>query len=251
MTRSRLLAAVGLLAVVVVLELVAGPALRPAPPAAGGGAVLAIPGVAAMIQRAQADPTEITHVAAAAHPYAPLALSANAALDALLLLAVVTGGLARLLADRNVTRSVRNVSFAGSFAVLLAAMVVAVGAIGRLRYLAALYLSAPVGTLSYLLLYGTFSRPRSLFVLSVLLALKVAACLALYVGAGGPRAPATGAVAGLALTSLAASVVTAVCYSWAPVTLAPITDAVAAATVALAAVVWAAVFVSNTMRRLT
>jgi hypothetical protein len=58
-------------------------------------------------------------------------------------------------------------------------------------------------------------------------------------------------VAGLALTSLAASVVTAVCYSWAPVTLAPITDAVAAATVALAAVVWAAVLVSNTMRRLT
>ncbi len=200
-----------------------------------------------MIQRAQADPTEITQVAAASHPYAPLALSAHATLDALLLLAVVTGGLARLGADRNVTRAVRNASFAGSFAVLLAAMVVAVAAIGRLRYLAALYLSPPVGTLSYLLLYGTFSRRRSLLVLSVLLALKVAALLAFYVGTGGPRAPVPGAVAGLALTSLAASVVTAVCYSWAPVSLAPITDAVAAATVALGAVVWAAVAVSNTM----
>jgi hypothetical protein len=271
-TRSRLLAAVLLLAVVVVLELAAGPTLRPAPPAQGGGAVLAIGGVAAMIQGAQADPTEITQVAAAAHPYAPLALSAHAALDALLLLAVVTGGLARLLPGRNVTRPVRNVSFAGSLAVLLAAMVVAVGAIGRLRYLAALYLSPPVGTLSYLLLYGSFSRQRSLLVLSVLLALKVAACLALYAGtgasgapaggpraaagglgapAGGPRAPAVGAVPGLAFTSLAASVITAICYSWAPVTLAPITDGVAAATVALAAVVWAAVLVSNTMRRLT
>jgi hypothetical protein len=166
---------------------------------------------------------------------------------------VITGGLARLLPDRNVTHVARNASFAGSLVVLLVAMVVAVGAIGRLRYLTALYLSPPVGTLSYLLLYGAFSRPRALLVLTVLLALKAAACLALCrgTGAGGYPAPAKGAVAGLALTSLAASVATAVCYSWAPVTLAPITDAVAAAAVALAAVVWAAILVSNTMRRLT
>lgn len=244
-----LLIAFGLVAAVVVVELVAGPILRPAPGPDPEAQVLAIPGVATMIQGTQIDPTELKGVEQSRRRRAPSAFAAQVLIDGLLLLETLTVGIPRLVARRWLARRARLVSFLGSLAILLVGIVVVVGAIARLRYLVALYLSPPLGTLSYLLLYGSFSRRDALLALTLVIALKGATSLVLsriHLGT-----PAWRGIMGLALTSLAATVITAVCYSWASVALDNITDALAAAVAAMAAVLWAGVLVSGSVRRLT
>jgi hypothetical protein len=246
--RSLLALALGFLAAVVVLELAAAPALRPPHQADNQARVLAIPGVAKMVHGAQVDPTELTQVAARQHRPTPLALPAQALLDGLLLVTAAAAALPALLSRRNVTRGAGLGSFIASLAILLGGIAVAVAAIGRLRYLAALYLSPPFGTLSYLLLYGSFRRGAALLTLSVLLALKVGAGI-IFVRAY-PTALAKRGMAGLALTSVGATVVTAFCYALAPSSLAGVTDALAAAIAAIVAVLWAGVILSGSVRRL-
>jgi hypothetical protein len=233
--------ALGLLMAAVLAEIVAGPALRPGPSADA----LAIPGVAAMAQQAQVDPTEIAQVAARQHPPVPLALPAQALLDGLLLLSAAVLAVPRVVPRQDVARGTRLALFVGSLALLLVAVAVGVAAIARLRYLVALYLSPPFGTLSYFLLFGSSRRGASLVVLSVVLVVRVGACLA-FLRAFPGRRP----IAALAITSTAATVVTAVCYAWVPNSLASITDALAAAVVALLAAIWAAMVVSGSVRRL-
>jgi hypothetical protein len=244
-----LLIAFGLLAVVVILELAAGPLFRPGTSGDTEAQVLAIPGVSGMIRGAQIDPTELKGVAGARHRPAPSAFAAQALIDGLLLLEFLTIARPRLVAIRWVSRRGRLFSFLGSLAILLVGIVVVVGAIARLRYLAALYLSPPVGTLSYLLLYGSFRRSDVLVALTLVMILK--AVVSLVLSRARLSTPAWRGVMGLALTSLAATVVTAICYSWASVSLGNLTDALAASIAAMAAVLWAGILVSGSVRRLT
>lgn len=230
--RAWFFAAIGVLVALVVVELAAGPALTPA--SRPSSDALSVPGVAAMVRAAQVDPTEITQVAATQHPSPPLAPAAQAMIDGVLLVTLALPA--------------RSLALAGRLAVLLGATAVTVAAIARLRYLVALYLSPPFGTLTYLLRFGSFRRSEALVVVTVLVVVKASVCAALIRGAPGSRAAKT--LFGLALTSLAASVVTALCYSWAPVTLGNITDALAAAAVALTAVLWAGIGVGRALRRL-
>jgi hypothetical protein len=148
----------------------------------------------------------------------------------------------------DVTRGARLGSFFLSLAILLVSIAVAVAAIARLRYLVALYLSPPWGTLSEVLLYGSFRRSAALVALTVLMALKVGAC-ALVLRAF-PRAAAKRGLGGLALTSVGATVVATLCYALAPASRGAIADALAAAVIALAALLWAGVIVSGSVRRL-
>lgn len=229
--RSSLIAA-GLLLALVVAELVAGPALTPARRAHGDTDVLAVAGVAAMVHAAQVDQAEVAQVAATEHPRSPLAPSALALIDALFLVTLALPS--------------RRLSLVGHLAVVIGGVAVAVAAIARLRYLVALYLSPPFGTLSYLELYGSFRRHDALVVVTALAAVRAVVYAAHPRGtAGGPAADALFAVA---IASLAASVATVVCYSWAPVTLVSITDAVAAAAVALTAVVSAGIGTGRALR---
>ena len=246
--RALLSVALVLLAAVVIVELVAGAALRPARNANQARDVLALPGVAAMAHDAQIDPTEITQVASRQHQPAPLAVSAPALLDGLLLVAAGTMALPRLVPRRNMARYGRLSSFLVALAILLVGIAVAVKAIARLRYLDALYISPPVGTLSYLLLYGSFRRGGSLVALTSLIVLKLAALAALYWGY--PKAASERGLAPLALTSVAATVAVAMAYALVPPSVASIIDALAASLVALAAILWAGVVVSGTVRRL-
>jgi hypothetical protein len=216
----------------VVAELVAGPILAPPARSHADTDALAVPGVAAMVHAGQVDPSEVAHVAATEHPRAPLAPAALALIDALLLVTLALPA--------------RRLSLVGRLAVVIGGMAVAVAAIARLRFLVALYLSPPFGTLSYLLLYGSFRRRDALVVVVALAAARAAVYVALpRTTAGRPDADALFAVA---IASLAASVVTVVCYSWAPVTLVSITDAAAAAAVALTAVVWAGIGIGRALR---
>lgn len=248
----RLVAALALVAVVIAVELVAGPALRPPATTRPGGDVLAVGGVAGLIAAPRVDPAELAQVAAspaAQHPPAPLALPAQALVDALLLVTVAAFGLPRLLPGRVRAGGAGPppAVFVASLAIMLGAIAVAVIAIARLRYRVALYISPPAGTVSYLLLYGSFPRGAALVALTVLLALKVGAAAALL--GAVPGAPERG-LGGVMLTSVAATVVTAFCYALAPTTLVGITDVLAAAVVALAAVLWAGLIVSGAVRRL-
>ncbi|MDQ6613235.1 MAG: hypothetical protein M3083_00320 [Actinomycetota bacterium] len=252
LVRRRLfLLALGLLAAAVVIDGAAGLALRPPYRAHRDAEVLATPGVAAMIHDANdapVDPTEIAQVAAHQHRSAPLALPAQALIDSLLLVTALGLGAPHIVPNRDVTSTARLGSFIGSLAVLLASVAGVVVAVARLRYLVALYLSPPFGTLSYLLLYGSFRRGGSLGAVVVLMALKVGACSAFF--QAYPRATSARGLAGLALTAVAATVVTTFAYALSPTGLASITDAMAAALVALAAVLWAGVVVSGSVRRL-
>jgi hypothetical protein len=238
--------ALGLLVVVVGLELV-GAALRPPHRPHPVADVMAVPGVATMVRGAQIDPSELAQVAATPAAHSPAAFPAMALLDALLLVVVAGAGLPRLVA-REVARTARFGSFAASLAVLLVGIAVVVAAIARLRFLTALYLSPPFGTLTYLLRYGTFARPAALVALALVMAAKAGACVAL--ARSGVRSSIGRGAAGLAVTSLVAVVVTAACYACAPPAIVPITDALAAAVAGLAAIGWAGVIVSGTVRRL-
>ncbi len=246
--RGLLTLALVLLGAVVVVDLVAGSALRPSRSANHGREVLALPGVAAMAPDAQIDPTEITQVAGRQHQPAPLAISAQALMDGLLLVAAAALALPRVIPRRNMTRYSRLSSFLVALAILLAGIAVAVRAIARLRFLDALYISPPAGTLSYLLLYGSFRRVGSLVALTGLVVLKLAAVAALYWGY--PRSASERGLAGLALTSVAATVAVTGAYALVPAPVDSITDALAAAAVALAAILWAGVIVSGSVRRL-
>jgi hypothetical protein len=246
-TAGRPLLALILFLAVVVLDLVAGPALRPTPSAHHGTDVLAIAGGAALVGAAGVDPTELAQVAARQHPPVPLAMPAEALLDALLLISATAVALPPLASRRDVARGIRFGVFAGSVSVLVGATAVGVAAIARLRYLVALYLSPPYGTLSYLLLSGSSPTVASLVVLSVVQALRVGACVAFFRTV--PRMAQRG-TAPLALTSVAAAGLTALCYAWVPSSLTSITGALAAAVTALAAVLWAAVMLSGSVRRL-
>jgi hypothetical protein len=246
--RRLLVAALVLLAAVVIFELAAGAAVRPALAPQRQAKVLAIPGVAGMIHNAELDPSEVTQLAASGHRLSPLALPAQALLDGLLLVCVSALALPRLLPGRDVTRRARFASFIASLVLLLVGIAVVVAGVARLRHLVALYLSPPFGTFSYLLLYGSFPRRGSLLALAVLMALKVAACLTLL--QADPRVSSQRGIAGLALTSLSVTVLSAFCYALAPPSLAGITDALAAAVAALAAVLWAGIIVSGSVRRL-
>jgi hypothetical protein len=210
--------------------------------------VLAIGGVAGLVRDGQVDPTELAQVADSQRPLTPRALPAEALLDGLLLALALAVGLPRLFADRDLSRRTTRIRFLASLAVLLGAIAVGVTAIARMRYLVALYLSPPWGTLTYLLRYGSFPRAAALAVLAVLLALKVAACLLFF--HAYPRARSDRGLPGLALTAVGATVATALCYALAPTSLAAITDALAASVLSLAAVLWAGVFVSGAVRRL-
>jgi hypothetical protein len=246
--------ALAVLAVIVILEILAGAVLRPPRRAGNETDVLALPGVTAMIHGAQLDPAELAHVAASQHRPAPLALPAQALIDGLLLVSVAGIALPRLRSRRagraraGGARGSRLGSFVFSLAILLASIAVAVLAIARVRYLVALYLSPPVGTLSYLLLYGSFRRGAALTVLVALMVLKVAAAALVLVAF--PRAAVKRGLGGLAITSVAATVATTFGYALAPTYLATIIDAVSASLVALVALLWAGVIVSGTVRRL-
>jgi hypothetical protein len=247
--RSLLALALGLLAAVVIFELAAGATLRSSLGPQQEAQVLAMPGVAGMIHDAELDPGEVTQVAASRHQSSPLALPAHALIDGLLLVCVSAVAVPRLLPGRDIGRRARFGSFLASLAILLAGIWVVVVGVARLRFRVALYLSPPVGTLSYLLLYRSFPQSGSLVALSLLMALKVAACVTLF--QAFPRTASQRGIAALAVTSLAVTVVTAFCYALAPPSLAGITDALAAALAALAAVLWAGIIVSGSVRRLT
>jgi hypothetical protein len=247
-----------LLVVIVILEIVAGAALRPARQAHNRAEVLAIPGVQTMIHGVALDPTELAQVAANQHQPSPLALPSQALIDGLLLVSVAGLALPRLLPRARsapaatsragaVNQGARLVSFLLSLAILLVSIAVAVASIARLRYLVALYLSPPLGTLSYLLLYGSFRRGAGLLALTGLMVLKVGACLLVW--RAFPRAAKRG-VGGLAITSVGATVATTICYALAPTSLGTIVDALAAGVVALVALLWAGVIVSGSVRRL-
>ncbi|HEX3540167.1 MAG TPA: hypothetical protein VHT75_06935 [Acidimicrobiales bacterium] len=252
-SRPWRLAALGLLVVIVVVESALGAVLAPAPRPHAVAGVMALPGVATMSRGASIDPTELTQVAAVPAPHDPLAYPAMAVLDALLLVTATAAALSQLAAPSKAARAGRFASFLASLAILLVGIAVVVGAVARLRFLTALYLSPPFGTLTYLLRYGIFPRTAALVALVLLMAGKAAACAALdrgdLAGSGGRSVAARGA-AGLAVTTVAATVVTAACYAWAPPALVPVTDALAAAVVGLAAIGWAGVMVSGAVRRL-
>ncbi|MDQ1377054.1 MAG: hypothetical protein QOE15_1227 [Acidimicrobiaceae bacterium] len=247
--RPLLLVALVLLAAVVIFELAAGPLVRPSQGSPPEAEVLAIPGVAGMIHDAQLEPGEVTQVAAGRHRASPGALRAQALIDGLLLVCVLALALPRLVPGRDVTRRARLGSFIASLAILLAGIWVLVAGVARLRHLVALYLSPPFGTLSYLLLDASFPRSGSLVAISVLMALKVAACVALF--RSDPRVASQRGIAGLAVSSLAVTVLTVFCYSLAPPSLGNVTDALATAVVAAVAVLWAGIIVSGSVRRLT
>jgi hypothetical protein len=259
--RSLLVAALGLLVVLVILEVAAGPALTPAHGVGHEAQVLAIPGVASMVHSI-AIPAELGQVAGSQRQPAPLAIPAQALIDGLLLvsgaglawprLRTPRGGRGRALhvasGGGGVVPRARLGSFLASLAILVAGIAVGVAAISRLRLLVALYLTPQLGTLSYLLLYGSSERRPALVVLAVVMSLKLAAIV--LFARSLPRVAWERGIAGLALTSVAATVVATFGVALAPPSQGSIVDALVASIAALAAILWAGVIVSGSVRRL-
>lgn len=229
-----LVLAVMLIGAAVALDATSAVVLGPPHQADRATIVLAEPQVSALVAGITVDPAEVQQEAAGHRQPPGLAIVDQALIDGLLLVTVA------FWARRRVPRVAHEVVSVAGFLVggLLAAI-----ALGRLTYLVGMYMSPPYGTLDYLVLFGFFDRAGSMAVLTAVMILKLASCVALFLAGrvpsqkGGPNR----IVAALAVTSLLSTVLIAFSYAVVPETLMSMTDAMAGAVVAVAAIVWSVV----------
>ena len=167
-----------------------------------------------------------------------LAIPDLALLDGLLLLTMVLTALA-LLREQLVGRVQGIVMLIASILVLIGAVVAAISAFAKLMFMLGLFLAAPFGTIAYLVLFGFFDRPAAVTALGLILFLKLAFCVLLFL-AQQRFAQNKGLVIFLIL-SLVLTLVVGFLHSFVPLPLVSITDALAGLIVSIVAAIWAAV----------
>ncbi len=167
-----------------------------------------------------------------------LAIPDLAWLDGLLLLTMILTGLA-LLREQAVGRLQGIVMLIASILVIIGALVAAITAFAKLLFMLGLFLATPFGTIAYLVLFGFFDRPAAVSAVGIVLLLKLAFCVLLFL-AQQRFAQNKGLVVFLIL-SLVLTLVVGFLHSFVPLPLVSITDALAGLIVSIVAVIWAIV----------
>lgn len=121
--------------------------------------------------------------------------------------------------------------------VILGGIVLVFVALGLLILMVTLLLSFIFGTIAYFVLFANFDRGTAAVVLSLLLLLKLAACVCLVLAQ--QRFLLMKSLVLLFLTSLVANLVVSLLHNLVPGFLASITDAIAAIVLAIVAIIWA------------
>jgi hypothetical protein len=167
-----------------------------------------------------------------------LAIPDLAFLDGLLLLSLVLVAFS-LLNQEIVGRLQGVVNLIVSIVVIVAAFVAAIYALAKLILMLTLFLSAPFGTIAYLVLFGFFDRHGATVAISLVMFLKLALCAALVIAQ--PRFLEKKGLVFFLLLSLVLTLVVGFLQGIVPLPLVSITDALAGIIVSIVAIVWAVV----------
>ncbi|MCW2604785.1 MAG: hypothetical protein JWN61_2920 [Pseudonocardiales bacterium] len=186
-----------------------------------------------------ADPSEIASVSAH-NPQPPgLAISYLALIDGLLLLMLAIMVLNILISQQTVGRLQGIVTLILMIFLIIACIVLAIFALIKLVLMVTLFISAPFGTLAYLVLFGNFDTGGATFALAAIMALKLTFCLQLVLGQ--QRFLALKGFVALIATSLLCTLLVGFLHGIVPSVLTSITDALAALIIAIIALIWAIV----------
>lgn len=190
-------------------------------------------------QQTGADPAELASVSAD-NPQPPgLAISYLALIDGLLLLLLVIMVLNIVASQQAVGRLQGIVTLILMILMIIASIVLAIIALVKLLLMVTLFISAPFGTLAYLVLFGNFDTSGATFALATILALKLVFCLQLVMGQ--QRFLALKGFVALVATSLVCTLLVGFLHGIVPSVLTSITDAIAALIIAIVALIWSIV----------
>lgn len=192
-----------------------------------------------LLDETGADPAEILSVSAD-NPQPPgLAISYLALIDAVLLLMLAIMALNILASQQMVGRLQGIVTLVLMIVLIIVSIVLAILALVKLLVMVTLFVSAPFGTLAYLVLYGSFDSGGATFALAAIMALKLVFCLQLVLGQ--QRFLALKGFVALVATSLVCTLLVGFLHGIVPSVLTSITDAIAAIIIAVVAIIWAIV----------
>jgi hypothetical protein len=242
--RPFLVIALILMAIVVILEVGAFLGLDPGRDAGRGAKVLEVPGLTDLLVQAGIDPAGVDPVqiqaTADAHPEPPgLAIPTQALVDGLVLFSVVLMALPLLFPERITGRTQGIATLIVAIIVIVVGILEVVAAVDKIVCLVSGFLAPPFGTIAYFALFGFFPKGTALAVLSVLMALKLAVCVVLFLAQ--QRVVQNKGFVLLMLSALATNIVITFLHGVVPSVLVSITDAIAAIVVGIVAAVWAIV----------
>lgn len=203
------------------------------------GSLARNPDFLALRLRTGADPGELASVSAD-NPQPPgLAISYLALIDGLLLLMLTLMMLNIVASQQAVGRLQGIVTLVLMIFLIIGCILLAILALVKLILMVTLFVSAPFGTLAYLVLFGNFDATGATIALAAIMALKLVFCLQLVIGQ--QRFLALKGFVALIATSLLCTLLVGFLHGIVPSVLTSITDAVAALIIAIVALVWAIV----------
>jgi hypothetical protein len=238
--RPPLVVAAALIFVVVALELGAGAFLKGA-----GDAAEAIGTVQNSAQLQRLTPSQQTQtlnsVGTAAEQEEPpgLGIPYLALLDGLFAYALVWMLLSFVVSERVLGKVQGIVSLIVSILLILGTIILILLALAKLLLMIALFFAPPFGTIAYLAVWGSFPKGTAAVILSLIMALKLAACVCLLLAQ--QRFAQNKGLLILVILSLVATIVVSFLHALVPLPLVSITDALAAIVVGIIAVIWALV----------
>jgi len=162
-----------------------------------------------------------------------------ALLDVLLLFTALLVGASIVFPERVTSKLQGIATLVLTVVVIIGGIVLFVVALAKLLFMIGLFVAAPFGTLTYLVLFGFFDRGGAQGALSLVMFLKLAFCVCLVLSQ--QRFIQNKGLVALVVTSLVANIVIGFLHGIVPIVLVSITDAIAALVMVVLAVIWALV----------
>jgi hypothetical protein len=167
------------------------------------------------------------------------AITYMAMVDGALLYTVLLIGLSLIIPEKVQARAQGVTTLIGSIILIIVGIILLIIAFVELLVMVSLLFAVPFGTIAYLALWGSFPRGDAAVLLSLLMFLKLAACVFLVLAQ--QRFLAMKGLVLLILTSLVCNILIAFVHGFVPIIVVSIVDDIAAIVIAIIAIVWAIV----------
>ncbi len=190
---------------------------------------------ASVTAAANEHPNEVARLSSQEHPPG-LGIPDLALLDSIVLFTAVLMGIALLLPERLLGRIQGIATLIFSLLLIIFAFRQIFIALGLLILMIALLLSIPFGTITYLIIYGSFNRGGAAIALSLILLLKFGFSGSLVLAQ--QRFLEDKRLVLLILTSLLCNIIVSFLHGIVPGFLVSITDAISAIIIGILAVIW-------------
>jgi hypothetical protein len=167
------------------------------------------------------------------------AITYMAMVDGILLYTVLLIGLSLIIPEKVQARAQGVTTLIGSIILIIVGIILLIIAFIELLVMVSLLFAVPFGTIAYLALWGSFPRGDAAVLLSLLMFLKLAACVFLVLAQ--QRFLAMKGLVLLILTSLVCNILIAFLHGFVPIIVVSIVDDIAALIIAIIAIIWAIV----------